>query len=86
MTKDDGWIVVAGAVYDITEHILSHPGWTAVSGMTTILSILAHLGNDCTTEFRDIHRSIPLAFKQLPAYYIGELEHHGAEGAPLPVT
>ena len=41
--------------------------------MSTILSILAHTGSECTQEFIDIHRSYPVAFKQLRAFYIGEL-------------
>lgn len=71
--KDDAWIVVDGKVYDMTEHILTHPGWDTGSGVSTILSILAHIGMDCTAEFHDIHRSYPVAYKQLKAFYIGDL-------------
>lgn len=74
---DDAWIIVAGKVYDITEHIVSHPGWNTGCQVTTVLSILAHLGIDCTQEFVDIHAPYPVAWKQLQAFYIGELhEHH----------
>lgn len=71
-TKDDGWIVVHGKVYDITDHILNHPGWHNAA-ITTVLSILAHIGSDCTEEFVDIHRPYPIAWNQLKAFYIGEL-------------
>lgn len=70
--QDDAWIVVHGKVYDITEHILNHPGWDSAA-ISTVLSILAHIGMDCTEEFVDIHRPYPIAWNQLKAYYIGEL-------------
>lgn len=70
--KDDGWIVVNGKVYDITEHVLTHPGWEG-AGISTVLSILAHLGTDCSEEFEQIHRPFPIAWKQLAAYYIGDV-------------
>lgn len=72
---DDGWIAVDGKVYDITEHLVSHPGWDSGCQVTTVLSILAHLGSDCSVEFREIHRPYPVAWRQLQAYYIGELQH-----------
>lgn len=70
---DDGWIAVDGRVYDITEHVLAHKGWQTGCGMTEVLSILAHLGGDCSTEFREIHACYPVAFSQLRAYDIGPL-------------
>lgn len=71
---DDGWIAVNGRVYDITEHVLSHKGWDSGCGMTEVLSILAHLGTDCTKEFDEIHACYPVAFAQLRAYDIGPLD------------
>lgn len=71
---DDGWIAVDGKVYDITEHIATHPGWDSGCRVTEVLSILAHLGCDCTQEFHEIHRAYPVSYKQLAAYYIGDLE------------
>lgn len=71
---DDGWIAIDGRVYDITEHIATHPGWSSGCRVTEVLSIIAHLGVDCSTEFHEIHRAYPIAYKQLAAYYIGELE------------
>eukprot|EP00775_Hariotina_reticulata_P006033 gene6033-6271_t len=70
---DDGWIAVEGQVYDITEHIATHPGWDSGCQVTTVLSIIAHLGTDCTQEFRDIHAPYPVAWQQLRAFYIGDL-------------
>ncbi|GIL75354.1 hypothetical protein Vretimale_8030 [Volvox reticuliferus] len=71
--KDDAWIAVDGKVYDITEHLLNHPGWEDSSAISTVLSILAHAGTDCSQEFREIHRPYPVAWRQLQAYYIGDL-------------
>ena len=71
---DDGWIAVDGKVYDITEHIATHPGWDSGCRVTEVLSIIAHLGCDCTEEFHEIHRNYPVAFKQLAAYFIGDLQ------------
>jgi len=70
---DDAWIAVSGRVYDITEHVVSHKGWETGCGMTEVLSILAHLGTDCTAEFNEIHACYPVAFAQLRAYDIGAL-------------
>jgi cytochrome b involved in lipid metabolism len=78
---DDGWIAVAGRVYDITEHVATHPGWDSGCRVTEVLSICAHLGTDCSSEFRDIHAPYPAAYKQLAAYYIGELAQDGAAAA-----
>jgi hypothetical protein len=70
---DDGWIAVGGRVFDVTEHVVRHKGWDTGCGMTEVLSILAHLGSDCTAEFGDIHGCYPAAFAQLRAYDIGAL-------------
>lgn len=72
-SKENAWIAVRGAVYDISDHIMNHPGWNT-GGISTVLSILAHLGSDCTEEFEEIHRPYPVAWKQLQAYYIGDLD------------
>jgi hypothetical protein len=76
---DDGWIAVDGRVYDVTEHVLAHKGWRTGCGMTEVLSILAHLGGDCSAEFREIHACYPAAFAQLRAYDIGPLMADGEE-------
>jgi cytochrome b involved in lipid metabolism len=74
---DDGWIAVSGRVYDITEHVVAHKGWDTGCGMTEVLSILAHLGTDCTAEFGQIHACYPAASAQLRAYDIGPLAPSG---------
>ena len=66
-------LMLFAEVYDITEHLISHEGWNN-GAISTPLSILAHAGTDCSSEFHAIHRTIPLAYKQLPAYYIGPCE------------
>lgn len=70
---DDAWIAVNGSVYDITEHLITHPGWGATAADSTVLSILAHSGSECSEEFTTIHRPYPIAWRQLKAFYIGEL-------------
>lgn len=69
---DDGWVAVRGRVYDVTEHLVTHPGWEG-AGVTTVLSIAAHLGTDCTEEFEELHRPWPSAWRQLAAFDIGAL-------------
>jgi predicted heme/steroid binding protein len=69
---DDCWIAVDGSVYDITEHVAHHPSWQH-GGISTILSILAHAGSECSAEFHEIHRPYPVAHRQLRAFYIGDL-------------
>ncbi|KAG2428973.1 hypothetical protein HXX76_011217 [Chlamydomonas incerta] len=81
--KDDAWIAVDGRVYDITEHLVNHPGWHDNAAISTVLSILAHTGTDCSEEFREIHRPYPVAWRQLAAYYIGDLEGAGATASSL---
>jgi cytochrome b involved in lipid metabolism len=46
--KDDAWVAVDGRVYDITEHLVTHPGWHDNAAISTVLSILAHAGTDCS--------------------------------------
>jgi len=87
--RDDGWIAVGGSVYDITEHVASHPEWdSAGAGGAALASILAHLGSDCTDEFVAIHRPWPVATRQLQSFYIGELAPpppmHEAAAPPAP--
>lgn len=69
---DDGWVAIAGRVYDVTEHLLNHPGWDG-AGVSTVLSIVAALGTDCTHEFNELHRPWPAAWRQLAAFDIGAL-------------
>lgn len=59
-------------MYDITQHVVDHPGWDN-AGISTVLSILAHAGSECSPEFHQIHKPYPVAYKQLAAFYIGDL-------------
>jgi cytochrome b involved in lipid metabolism len=83
---DDAWIAVDGSVYDITDHLLHHDGWSSATSITTPLSILAHAGMECSAEFHQLHRTIPVAYKQLAAFYVGELQNDerssGSKAAP----
>lgn len=73
---NDGWIVVDGKVYDITNFVLNHPGWTNGGQTSTVLAISRNLGRDCSEEFRAIHS--PSAQALLPQYLVGELVPQGA--------
>lgn len=37
-------------VYDITRHVLEHPGWQSGCGTSQLLAILRTLGTDCSEE------------------------------------
>lgn len=67
----DAWIVVHNNVYNITNFIKHHPGWTVGSQSATITSIMRNLGKDCTVEFDAIHPKY--ALRQLADYRIGEV-------------
>jgi L-lactate dehydrogenase (cytochrome) len=46
-SADDCWVIVGGAVYDVTEFLAQHPGGQAVlAGMG---------GKDATTMFESLH-------------------------------
>ena len=60
-------------VYDITRHVLSHPGWTTGGATSQLLAILRTLGTDCTEEVHMVHSQRALA--QLQPYMIGVLAH-----------
>lgn len=64
-TEDDCWIVVKGKVYDVNAYLResAHPGGNA--------SITMNAGEDVTEDFEAVHSS--KAWKQLEAYYVGEL-------------
>jgi cytochrome b involved in lipid metabolism len=44
--KDDCWIAISGAVYDVSQYIDKHPGGPA--------NLLHHAGADGTRSFKDI--------------------------------
>ncbi|KAK3235572.1 hypothetical protein CYMTET_54227 [Cymbomonas tetramitiformis] len=79
----DGWIVVQGKVYDITNFAQTHPGFSNSGQVSTALAITRCLGTDCTDEFQSIHS--PKAWQQLADFQIGLLAKHvGAESTATP--
>ncbi|EGB11044.1 hypothetical protein AURANDRAFT_22188, partial [Aureococcus anophagefferens] len=70
-TRDDGWIVVDGVVYDITNFVQNHPGWSFGGSTSTALAIERVLGSDCTDEFAETHDKHQT--KMLRDYAIGTL-------------
>ncbi|KAH8067041.1 hypothetical protein JL720_12551 [Aureococcus anophagefferens] len=70
-TRDDGWIVVDGVVYDITNFVRNHPGWSFGGSTSTALAIERVLGSDCTDEFAETHDKHQT--KMLREYAIGTL-------------
>lgn len=54
-TKDSGWIMVDGYVYDITHHVINHSGWTCGCAVSTLQAILRTLGTECTDEVLTSH-------------------------------
>uniref|UniRef100_A0A7S3YH64 Cytochrome b5 heme-binding domain-containing protein n=1 Tax=Lotharella globosa TaxID=91324 RepID=A0A7S3YH64_9EUKA len=73
----DGWIIVEGKVFDITNFAQRHPGWHNGAQTSTVLAIKRVLGTDCTTEFKTIHNLDSMAM--LTDYYIGDLIPEGSE-------
>ena len=63
-TKDSGWIVVDGYVYDITQHVINHAGWTCGCAVSTLGAILRTLGTDCTEEVMMSHSDSALESMQ----------------------
>lgn len=67
-------------VYDITPHVLQHPGWTSGCGTSQLLAILRTLGTDCSEEVRAVHST--RALLQLQPFLIGVLvEEDGSQEA-----
>jgi len=38
--REDAWIVVDNQVYDITEHVVHHPGWEVGAAMQSLQDLL----------------------------------------------
>lgn len=71
-TKDSGWIVVDGYVYDISQHVINHAGWTCGCAVSTLGAILRTLGTDCTDEVFSSHSDA--ALESIQYFLIGKLE------------
>ena len=72
--RDDAWIIVRDKVYDITNFINHHPGWTNGGQTSTVLAIMKNLGQECTEEFEAIHT--PEAKALLPGYLVGSVARY----------
>lgn len=66
-------------VYDITQHVLSHPGWTSGCGTSQLLAILRTLGTDCSEEVHAVHST--RALLQLQPFLIGVVAEGEGGGA-----
>ena len=83
-TSDDGWIVIHGSVYNITNFIKHHPGWNRGGQTSTVLAIMRTLGTDCSEEFDSIHSAH--AQRQLQLYRIGSLAEADDDRPPRQLT
>mmetsp|Transcript_28278 Transcript_28278/g.27111 ORF Transcript_28278/g.27111 Transcript_28278/m.27111 type:complete len:115 (-) Transcript_28278:428-772(-) len=54
-TREDGWIIVDGYVYNITAHVINHAGWGCGCQVSQLLAIMRTLGTDCTDEMIETH-------------------------------
>ena len=70
--KDDCWIVVDDAVYDMTPHVKNHEGWISSGKISTLLAILSAMGTDCTADFNETHDA--KGRSELAAFQIGVLD------------
>ena len=66
-------------VYDITEHVRTHAGWSSGCATSQLLAILRTLGTDCTEEVLMVHSRRALA--QFAPFLIGVLEEQEAAAA-----
>ena len=66
---DDAWVIVDGAVYDVTSFLESHPGGLTVTEK--------HLGTDIGYVFRsdEVHNHSSTAFDILEQYKIGVIKN-----------
>lgn len=67
-----GLIVVDGFIYDISQHALTHKGWTCGCASSTLLAILRTLGTDCSEEVIHVHSAH--ALRQMQPYLVGRLK------------
>lgn len=68
-TADSCWVVVNGAVWDLTEFLGAHPG-----GSNAVLRVA---GTDASKVFNPIHPSDTLKEALQPGYCIGEVDPNG---------
>ena len=73
--KTDAWIVVDGAVYDITAYMADHPGG--------LRSILKHAGRDASAAFAGPQHTMSEVRPILEKYKIADLAAAGSETKPV---
>ena len=74
-SRSDAWIAVDGLVFDITPHLVNHPGWRTAGQVSTVMAIMDTLGRDCSVEFHEImNHHTPAVQAEMRAYMIGKLE------------
>ena len=66
-TEDDGWTVIDGKVFDITDYLKYHPGGAKI--------LKTALGKDCTALFRKYHAWVNYEML-LEKYVVGYLSPH----------
>lgn len=64
-TSSDAWIIVDGAVLDVSSFAKMHPGGTQI--------LLEFAGQDCTEVFYSLHRQ-DILFKYMPRLMVGTLK------------
>ena len=66
---DDAWVIVDGAVYDVTSFLESHPGGLSITEK--------HLGTDigCVIRSDEVHSHSNTAFEILEQYKIGIIKN-----------
>lgn len=72
--REDAWIAVDGVVYNITPHIMNHPGWKD-GPVTTVVAIMTYVGKDATRAWHEVGvHSTQKAQAELRTYAIGVLD------------
>ena len=68
-STDDAWVIVDGAVYDVTSFLESHPGGVSITE--------EHLGTDVSRVIRSdkVHSHSSTAFELLEQYKIGVIKN-----------
>ena len=66
---DDAWVIVDGAVYDVTSFLEDHPGGLSITE--------EHLGTDVSRVIRsdEVHSHSSTAFEILEQYKIGMINN-----------
>eukprot|EP01117_Protostelium_nocturnum_P002097 TRINITY_DN1273_c1_g1_i1.p1 TRINITY_DN1273_c1_g1~~TRINITY_DN1273_c1_g1_i1.p1 ORF type:complete len:343 (+),score=105.25 TRINITY_DN1273_c1_g1_i1:162-1190(+) len=76
-TESDGWVIIEGEVYDISEFLELHPGGKKI--------LKPYLGRDASNAFKNekIHKHSTRAFNILQKYKVGRLEGGDISGSSV---